>query len=153
MRRSKQGLLQIFPVLRRPGRVLAVTDAYCASENGLNNIDRGATPMRADAAWATPGFSGAPPSGPRSHPRRHDTGCAFGSARSSPFASAKQRRLRQAFITRPPPHPSHRIACEGPSARKNPPRTAEKQRLSSTTTSIGSMLLLALVCVAGASPR
>ncbi len=33
------------------------------------NINRGATPMRADAAWATPGFSGAAPSGPRSHPR------------------------------------------------------------------------------------
>ncbi|MGA9140839.1 MAG: hypothetical protein WBZ29_11480, partial [Methanocella sp.] len=32
--------------------------------------------MPADAACATPGFSGAAPSGPRSHPRRHAPGGA-----------------------------------------------------------------------------
>ena len=54
------------------------------------NINRGATPMPADAAWATPGFSGATPSGPRSHPRA-GSGLRFAAATSHRFASAKQR--------------------------------------------------------------
>jgi hypothetical protein len=69
-------------------------------------------------AWATPGFSGAPPSGPRSHHRR-TCPAALRCAGLDRFASAKQRPpFRLAFIARPPPHPSHSCACEGPEARK-----------------------------------
>ena len=60
-------------------------------------------------------FSGAAPSGPRSHLANTDTGCAFAPLR---FASAapghgslqalSNAAYRQAFITRPPPHPRHR---------------------------------------------
>jgi hypothetical protein len=52
--------------------------------------------------------SSAAPSGPRSHPANTTTGRAFAPLRcaGSQFAaSAKQRRLRPAFIARPPPHP------------------------------------------------
>ncbi len=52
-------------------------------------------------------------------PSPDEPGYAFGCAGLDRFASAKQRcPTGRAFITRPPPHPSHRIACEGPSARK-----------------------------------
>ena len=115
---SLHGLLRVFQVLHRPGRVLAISVVNRAAGDGLSNTNRGATPMHADAAWATPGFSGAPPSGPRSHPRA-GSGLRFALATSHRFASAKQRcPVGRAFIARPPPHPSHRIACEGPSARK-----------------------------------
>ncbi|OPY30724.1 MAG: hypothetical protein A4E28_00158 [Methanocella sp. PtaU1.Bin125] len=90
---------------------------------------RGGTPIPADAAWATPGFSGAthtrdtfvPVTGPRSHLADTVTGRAplrSAAPENQSAASAKQRALRAAFIARPPPHPSHRKACEGPSARK-----------------------------------
>ena len=73
--------------------------------------------MRADAAWATPGFSGAAPSGPRSHPRRHDPAAPSAAPGRVP-SQALSNAPSAAFIARPPPHPSHSYACEGPSARK-----------------------------------
>ena len=54
---------------------------------------------------------------PRGHGHRPRS-AALRCAGSRSAASAKQRALRAAFIARPPPHPSHGFACEGPSARK-----------------------------------
>jgi hypothetical protein len=59
---------------------------------------------------------------------------------------------RQAFIARPPPHPSHSYACEGPEARKTL-RGPRRSKGSRTRTSFGSMLELVLVYAADASPR
>ncbi len=77
---------------------------------------------------------------------------SLGCARSSPFASAKQRALQAAFITRPPPHPSHSFACEGPSARKTL-RRPRSSKGSMHWTNKGSLPVLVLAGVAGASPR
>ncbi len=65
------GLLRVFQVLRRPGRVLTITvDSYiCINIWFVKYHSRCDAHARLIAAWATPGFSGAPPSGPRSHPR------------------------------------------------------------------------------------
>ena len=117
-----------------------------------SNIDRGATPMRADAAWATPGFSGAPPSGPRSHPRRHDPAAPLGCARPSPFASAKQRAFGSVHCPAASA-PLAPLRVRGAFGQKNPPRTAEKQRLRAPGLVLASMPVLVLVWVAGASPR
>ncbi len=57
-----------------------------------------------------------------------------------------------AFIARPPPHPSHSCACEGPSARKTL-RRPRRSKGYAHWTSIGSLPVLVLVWVAGASPR
>ena len=77
---------------------------------------------------------------------------SLGCARSSPFASAKQRALRAAFIARPPPHPSHSFACEGPSARKTlrGPRSSKGNAYPDW---YWSLPILLLVWVACASPR
>ncbi len=58
-----------------------------------------------------------------------------------------------AFIARPPPHPSHSCACEGPSARKTlrGPRSSICNAYQDSV--IGSLPVLLLVWVAGASPR
>ena len=103
------GLLRVFQVLRRPGRVLTIS-RYSKRINIRSVIIPIAVrrPCLLIAAWATPGFSGAAPSGPRSHPRA-GSGLRFAAATSHRFASAKQRcPVGRAFIARPPPHPSHR---------------------------------------------
>jgi hypothetical protein len=81
---------------------------------------RGSTPVP-PCARATPGFSGATPSGPRLHLANTTTGCTSlrsGCAAVRFAASAKRHALRAVSIARPPPHPRHRCACRGPSARK-----------------------------------
>ncbi|OPY27669.1 MAG: hypothetical protein A4E28_01938 [Methanocella sp. PtaU1.Bin125] len=50
-----------------------------------------------------------PPAALRFAPQRRRTG---------PLQALSNAACRQAFIARPPPHPSHSFACEGPSARK-----------------------------------
>ena len=88
----------------------------------LETINRSSSRSRVDAhAASRMGCSGFfRCSGVRAAlaPREPEPGSAFGGASSRFAASAKQRRLRQAFIARPPPHPSHSCACEGPPARK-----------------------------------
>jgi hypothetical protein len=92
--------------------------------SAILRLVRGSTPMHADAAWASPGFSGALPSGPRSHLANTTTGCAFAPLRFAPAApghgslQALSDTPSAVSIARPPPHPSHRCAYEGPSARK-----------------------------------
>jgi hypothetical protein len=59
--------------------------------------------MPADAARASPGFSGAPPSGPRSHLANTTTGRAFaslqlrqGTVRCKPVQDTEHRKTRTA---------------------------------------------------------
>ena len=110
------GLLRVFPVLHRPGRVRTSRTR--------------------------------PPAAPSAAPEYRAA------------ANAKQRRLRQAFIARPPPHPSHSFVCEGPPALKTlrGPRSSTGYAYQSsigtrTGTGIRSMPVLVLVRVACTSPR
>ncbi len=84
--------------------------------------------MPADAAWATPGFSGAPPSGPRSHPR------VTGQLRlrlrcPERFASAKQRPASPRVHYPAASAPLAQLRVRGAFGQKNPPPSAEQQRL------------------------
>ena len=109
--------------------------------------------MRADAAWATPGFSGAAPSGPRSH--AGDTTLAAPSAAPcrvlsqalSNAALAGARSLPGRLRT-----PRTADACKGPSARKTL-RGPRRSKGSRTRTIVWSLPVLVLVWVACASPR
>ena len=62
----------------------------------LSITNRGATPMRADAACATPGFYGAPVSGTGSHLRRHFSL----SLEESPLQALKNAPVGSVFHTR-----------------------------------------------------
>ncbi len=118
--------------------------------HGLLRVFPGCDAHACCAAWATPGFSGAPPSGPRSHPRR-TCPAALRCAGLDRFASAKQRAFGSVHCpAASAPLAPHSV--RGAFGQKNPPRTAEKQRLH-VRTSIGSMPVLLLVWVACASPR
>ncbi len=146
-----------FMLPRHLGRVLTISDIkrspkFGTSKYGRSNTNRGATPMRADAAWATPGFSGAPPSGPRSHPRATSL-AALRCARSDRFASAKQRSPSARVHCPAASAPLAQLRVRGANGQKNPPRTARAAKAMRTRTSIGSMPMLVMVRVACASPR
>ena len=136
-----------FMLPRHLGRVLTISDIkrspkFGTSKYGRSNTNRGATPMRADAAWATPGFSGAPPSGPRSHPRQTSPGCAF----AAPGRLASQALSNAALRAR-----VHCPAASAPLAQLSRARGLRPEKPSAdrgaakamrTRTIIGSMPML-----------
>jgi hypothetical protein len=113
---------------------------------------RRSTPMQLRAC-ATAGFSGAAPSGPRSHLANTDTGCAFaslGSAGSRFAASAKRHAYRQCPL--PGRLRTPRTASRARGLRPEKP-SADRGAVSATHIRPGIGSRTGLVLVACAAPR
>ncbi len=150
---SLHELLWVFPALRRPGRVLTISEINRAGY-GRSNINRGATPMRAALhgllrvfpVLRRPGRARTPGDTPRR--RLASLGCA----RSSPFASAKQRAYRQRSL--PGRLRTPRTASRARGLRPEKPSAFRGEaKAKRTRTSVGSLPVIVLVRVADASPR
>jgi hypothetical protein len=90
----------------------------------IPHFHRGSTPVHADAARASPGFSGAPPSGPRSHLANTTPGCAFASLGGAVvrFAASAKRHAFGRVHCPAAFAPLAQLRVRGAFGQKNPPR-------------------------------
>ncbi len=140
-------------VLRRPGRVLAKSEINRAG-HGLSNTNRGATPMltsshgllRVFPVLRRPGRARTP--GDTTRQRLASLGCA----RSSPFASAKQRAFGSVHCPAASTPLAQLSRARGLRPEKPSADRGEAKAMRSRT-SVGLMQILVSVWVAGASPR